>query len=664
MVAPVRSQPAYNTSTPAGRLTTVRTVGTQSGVLKKLMTQGNNGLSAAQVTMLTKQVLQAAGVPVPLGVELGLDTAQAIFAGGAVASDLSIGASTLQCVGDVGVGVAAVADALNALGLIDNTEKDVIVFGVSLALAISSGGTNVLADLSAVLSAISLVNDLSPDMFGSQQAADAATRQAVARGYNGILVPQMQAAAQLLKQYTNGQLNLFDFIGGVALQSPTQFATFFPELMTFFPSYGLLTVSATATSSGWFSSKTSSASKVLAELLATKQQVEDILVEHYLTRPMEYFKGFKTIAPVISIEALSVLSLIMQSSATSDVVISFDYNIIGALRGLGVTPSILGDDWLFKGLQRGETDISDWADHLPYPPKTLPYVAPPTASQTINGVLTLTASEAVLMKEAQELIEFQKRMQSLDALGDIESLLALPEAVAILESWAKIHIQPEFYTNADFSVDFANYLWHINTLQQDANVTNDANQKIAFQKAIADAWDPRTQDPLLNMKCVGTSLRQSNWMNEASNVQFQETLASKAIQASIGPQPPGTLYSNNSYHSMDESCDPSTPLGQEFWSFVRKNYVLDMSDYWRILGTLATMKKANLFQDDTTVQDTTDDLDIIQERFQTAYQFVIAKQLNLRARQFLASNLGIPPSLIASRHDSKGNVIFYQRRPA
>lgn len=620
------SAPPAAVNTP---LTVVRQGAQANGLYTKLFTQGANGVSAAQITMLLNQSLKLAGINLPVGAQITLDSAQIILAGGAFANDLAIGAATLQCVGDLSTGIAGASQLLSTLGLIDHTAADFIGLGANLALALASGGANVLADIGVIISLIACVGDIGPLFGGNQAAATAMAKQALAKQVQAKIAPQVANAASLVALYAQGKLDMFDMIGQVALNDPTQFATLFPGLATFFPSYIPIKLVGQGSSSGWFSTKTDTETETFYSLLTTKQQIEDILVSQYLTAPMAPFESFETVAPVVTIQALSVLALIMQSGGSGDTVINFGFDMIGAMRALSITPAILGDDWLFKGLQRNETDLSDWQTSLPYAPLTLPWIQPVTSATTVNGVNQLSPAQTAQNSQAAELVALQKLMQQYDQAGDIESLMLIPEAVAMLDQYAAFYVAPVFYTTQHYNDDVTAYNTELQNLQglliglgpNDQVTINQVNGEIAALKKPSIVIGEIT-----NMRLSGTSITTQNW------------------------------------YSSTMSTDPSTAQGVQFWTYVNSNYTIDLSDYWKILNVLSTMQKSQLFKDDAQVQDFTASLTAIESRFSSAYSFVIAKQLNIRARAQVAQNLGIDPSLLASRYDSNGNLIFYQKK--
>jgi hypothetical protein len=351
---------------------------------------------------------------------------------------------------------------------------------------------------------------------------------------------------------------------------------------------------------------------------------------------MEPFESFKTVAPVISIEALSVLALIMSTGTSGDCKVPFNFDILSYMNLLSITPSVLGDDWLFKGLQRNENDIADWASHLPYQPLTMPMVQPVSSSGIeVNDEPYFTPAQIAQNAQAAQLVALQTQMQALDEAGDIDSLMQIPEAVAMLKQWASFHVDPIFYTVADFQDDQLAYTQKLSMLQsQLAQVTASGNdptlettQTATIQKEIADLVAPSTPvGEITNMKLTGQSITTQSW------------------------------------YSPSMSTDPASPDGQTFWNYVYQNYTLDFSDYWKCLNVLKTMQASDLFSDMENVLDKFGSITTIETRFQPAYAFVLQKQLNLNARKILAANLGIPYSQLGSRYDSQGNIIFYQKK--
>lgn len=615
-------------------LTTVREGLAQTGFLSKLFTQGANGISPAQITMEFSAVLKLIGVQLSPGTQITLDSAQVILAGGTFINDLNEGASTLQCVGDLSIGIAGIADILSVLHLLDPQVSDFIGLGTNTALVLASGGTNILADIGLVISLINCVMDIGNDLFGSGAAAKKQAQSMLANDVATYLNPQVNAAAAQIKAYTQGSMTVFDLVGNIARLSPIELPGLFPQIATYFPSWTTVQFSETGKSSGLFSTQYDTERATFIQLVVSKKQVQDVLVKLYLTDPMVPFETFETVAPVISLKAISVLSLLMATGTAGDKVMSFDFSIIGALQGLGLTPYRLGDDWLFKGLQRNENDLEDWVHTLPYPTLTVPLVEPQTSGVTIGGQAYLTPSEISNNAKADQIVALQKKMQALDQAGDIEGLLQIPEAVAILSRWANIHVDPVFYSQNQLNQDLSDYNTKMgllrNELSQAQATLSTTPQDIitvnGIYKEIAALKRPSTPvGEITNMKLIGTSITTQAW------------------------------------YSITMSTDPATPSGQMFWAYLNKNYVLDMSDYWKCLQVLKTMKSSNLFSDDLDIQSRLDSMQSIEDQFLKTHDFFMKKQLNILARKNLASRLNIPYNQLGSRYDSKGNLIFYQK---
>ena len=622
-------------STPAP-IDVIRSAAVNSGFYSKIFTQGANGISSTQLVMELRQLLKLAGITLPEGVAVSLDTLQILLAGGQLASDLATNAATLACVGDISEGVAGLGLLLVDLGMGQPMSQvvDWATLVANAVMIVTSLGGNVLADVGFVISAINCVNDLGPDLFGSNTDAANYAQNNLMGKLQSYITPQIDSASALCLQYHQGKIDLFDLIGGVALTAPTQFAGLFPGLATFFPSWTIETVTGFGFSGGLLSNSTATTAADFYKLVTTKAQVQAVLINQYITIPMTPFESFNTVAPVISMKAISALALLLSSGTVGDTAISFDFNVIGAMRGLGLTPYWLGDDWLFKGLQRNETDISDWDTHLPYPPLTLPYVQAANSGIVSNGATLVTPSEAIQNQQAAELASLQKLMQYYDQIGDIESLLQIPEAVAMLKRWANLHVDPTFYTLTQYQLDWAAYnaqveeltaeIGQVNVLAQTQAVNN--STLLQLKKELADLVSPKiVVGEITNMKLTGASITTQSW------------------------------------YSPGMSTDPATPAGMQFWTFVNANYALDFSDYWKCLNVLDTMEKSNLFADKENVLDKFGSIDAISAQFNTTYQYMTAKQLNLLARKQLAQNLGIPLNQLATRTDSNNNLIFYQK---
>lgn len=457
--APPKTQAQVN-------LERVRQAAVTSGIFKKIFSAGNSSLTTAQLLSMFKQICQVAGIQVPHDVLITLDTMQLLLAGGAVASDIAVGASLATTVGDSANAVYAGVQLMAELGLVDHTTADVIGLGVNAVLVVSSAGANVGADIGLMLSI--MVCEM--DYVASTEATDPqvlkawvwnTVNKAVADYATKNLKPQYDHAADLLAQYKSGKLNYFDAIADVAIQAPYAFKGFFPGLASYFPSWitDTLTATASSTSQSEFNAfftpykvlmgadaqtaYTENATLVrqFSKVVTTKQQVESVLFNVVLAKPMQEFEKYFSVSNGISLHAMSVLLMVLSMLNPKQGAVSAgtDFSVFNICALLGLTPSILGDTWVFKGFLKNEAEPSDWKSTLPYPPLTEKYVpAPHTGGVIINGHVNLSANQATQKAAHDTLVAKQIAMQKLDEAGDMETLLQIPEARALLKRWATL----------------------------------------------------------------------------------------------------------------------------------------------------------------------------------------------------------------------------------
>lgn len=448
----------------AQTLAQIRAAAVQSGFFKKIFT-GGNAFTTAELTMELRQVLQLAGVKLPTEALVTLDSIQIVLAGGAFISDASSGVGFLAATGqgasllaDGAVGLAGVSQLLTDIGLLDHTTSDVIGLGVNAALVITSGGANILADIGLVVSLFSCTVDLITSASGNQQASQALASQAMLAGLrsyiNQTIQPQYNYAATQLAAYKNGTANYFDVIGNIALQSPYAFKSFFPGLAVYFPTWMTEVVSVTGfgVTSGWLDSdvETRTVSQKFTKLVATKQQVESTLFNVALAKPLQAFESYFSISEGISLPAVTTLIMLLSMTARGALTgIGTNLNVLGSCIRLGITPTVLGDDWVFKGFLKNETVPSNWKETLPYQPLTEPYIPAPTISNTIINGRPATSPTSQAQQDAHDaLIQRQLLMQSLDEAGDMESLIQIPEAYARLVQWASLKQSTSFGQSA------------------------------------------------------------------------------------------------------------------------------------------------------------------------------------------------------------------------
>lgn len=543
-----------------------------------------------------RAVLRLVGVDLPKEAVVGLDALQIVLAGGAVANDLETGAQILQTVGDVTNIVSAVTMLLADLGIGGDAMKqlaDFVALGASLALVISSCGTNILADIGAVIAFINVVCDLSKDFAGDHDAAVADAKKNLSKNFNaavhGFVDPQVAYATSQVKQYQAGQINYFDFVANVALFSPLEFKSFFPQLTCFFPSWQTVTISATGygKSEGLFASQTDTEyySTQFKEILTNKGQVESVLFNYFIGEPMRAFKQFFSVSQGISIQAASTLCMLL-SAGNPDVSVTSDFDLLVACHILGITPSILGDDWLFKGFDKNELHLKDWKQALPYPPLTIRYKpVDPTGGVVINGKVAMTANEKTDQDARTKLIALQLQMQKLDEMGDIDGLMKIPEAVAILKKWATF--SPE-------------------------KVLSDKNN-IFVKLSIGAAPSPMPRIGMPVELPPGGSPAQSNFV----------------------------------------PTKPITP--------VQPGQPLVISDYWKCLSVTKKMLESALFADEASALADFGTIDTLNESVKRVQAYVIAKKLNLSARDNIATAFGTTGEKLGSRMTKNGTRVFYRK---
>jgi hypothetical protein len=558
---------------------------------KALFSPGaSSAMNDAQIASAIHGLIRLSGLPVPESVNISLDGAQMLLAGGVFVTDLNTGATLAQCASPLALTIGGLTSLMSDLGILDDQFADFASLAVNGILAISSGGVNILADIGAVIALIQCIGDAVKDLFGDHDAAVAQAKQALGQAVHAFIDPQIAYGAQQISLYNQGRLNVFDLIGNIALNAPYVFPNYFPGLACYFPSQ-IITISVTRTSDGLFGSSSDTESYSFKELVISRIAIQDVLIQQYLIQPMQGFEAQHG-TNCISLRALSVLALILQLGGRSDFVIGYDFDVLTALRSLGITPGILGDTWLFQGLsdsraQNGidETPQFDPDSMLPYLPRTLPAaMVPPNqpeyAQITYNGEPAQPQMTAQV-KYAQNLKAFQQDLIIADQGGFIDDLYANPEARAMMQDWAKIWVKPSW------------------------------------------ADDGSTQEPLnLLLKQGSTPISQQPWF----------------------------VFDG-----------PATHYTKQVDQYIRSNYVIDLSDYWKCLSTLNTMLKANLFADPSSqarlyAMGAVDNIDAL---YKSAHLFFLAKNINLIAQNNVAGYIGAPNgSSLQKAYDTLGNPTY------
>jgi len=564
-------------------LTAIRTAAQQKGLYQKFFSPGASQFSQGATALSEfRTVCKLAGVTLPQNTNIGLDGVQMILAGGSFFTDVEMGAKTLQCVGDASNALGAVTQLLGDLGVIDHQFGDFVGLASNVALAIASGGANVLADIGAVISLIAVVGDLGQDFNGNPAAAKSGAQKALAGAVGGFVSTQAAYAATQAKAYNAGNLDVFDFIANIALNAPLDFPGFFPQLKAFFPGWMTVNFTGTGNSSGWFSNSTDTERYTLREMYTTRQQVRAVLYREYLYKPLMGMNQCFSVSRAMSMQALSSLSLLL-STAGKTPTLGFNYDYLSALQMLGVTPYWLGDDWLFKGFLRRENELPDWQSFLPYAPLTLPWYRKPTPSGVVINGQPVNYGQNAQQKLTDKQVAMQIQFQAWDEAGDIESLLGNAESKAILAQWANTYFDPQF--GADGTV--------------------------------------------INMQ-LGRG---------------------------------ATDVSRANFYKTDVKLKKNPIVNPLFQPYIRKNYGVNASDYWKCLSVIKTMQQSNILGDELAKENLDPiygTMSAIEQTFNSAYKFMTCKALNVLARQRLSNNMKIPQTRLASRIEGKTQV-FYQK---
>jgi hypothetical protein len=472
-------------TTQLDTLSKIRAGAKATGLFKKIFSSGNSVYStasgAAQLSGSLRSIAKLSGANIPQSTLITLDVAQAFLAGGALVNDVSEGAKIFQCVGDGASAMAGVANLLVDLGIGDKTLGDTAGLISSASMVIASGGANVLADISTVINLINFASDMEGVFGGDAQAAKAAAYKGLNSAVHAYVNTQISFASKEAADYSAGKLNFFDFIGDIGLNSPLAFPKFFPDLVSYFPSWTTITFTAHGESGGWFGSQSDTETYSLKQLRITGSDLKAAILDKFLVQPSQEFESFFTITPNITIEALSVIAMLLSTGTKGASKVTPKFDVLSACMMLGVTPYILGDSWVFKGYDRNETDLKSWKSTLPYPPLTLPFSKyPAQTGLTINGKIYRTPAETAQQKNADDLKNFQIYLQTLDQNGDIETLVQIPEALAILKRWARL----TFGNLSRFGkmVDLADYwkcLSVLDVMQKSSFESGSASQFIA-----------------------------------------------------------------------------------------------------------------------------------------------------------------------------------------
>lgn len=388
-------------------------------------------------------LMRAAGIPIPKEIQVTAATAQLIVAGGAFASNIETSAS-INSIAKSGAGTIQAAIALATItGLAEASDPIVqdLKFGADVALAIASGGTNVLADISVVLDVTSMVEitkmQAQQKAYGKMNAWMRARR-----------APQVKALKNNFKKYQEGDLDIFSLMGEVAEESPDFFQTYFPDLKGFIPTL-TFTHTERASKGGMFGTKRSSVSQTIQTIVNDHKTVSQGIVLKYGGLPLSMFKviqeegysnleihGFKDSFeankslhsnPLSRISIIDMMALSMMPPYIS--VLSPDFDISNYLAMLELTPHDLG----YSVLDEASNNPDYFPNEISMELKSPIQFYPSQDSQQ---------SQIVDIQNTQE----RKMLKVLDERGDILNLLRDKKAKAIIKEWGTI---PRFFNNQD-----------------------------------------------------------------------------------------------------------------------------------------------------------------------------------------------------------------------
>lgn len=190
-------------------------------------------ISPAQIASLLRQ----AGIPIPSEVTVGLQAAQLIMSGGTLATQLSSGALSAMQIGQVSANyISALIAFFKTTGLLeDSIAVRTVQMGVDLALVCASEGANVYADIALamdVMQAVLFPPDERPQVT---QALDRLNHQNAKAWILDRTKSQIAAAHQLIADYQDKKISMFEFVGEFAIQSGDAFPNYFPDYKVFIP---------------------------------------------------------------------------------------------------------------------------------------------------------------------------------------------------------------------------------------------------------------------------------------------------------------------------------------------------------------------------------------------------------------------------------------------
>ena len=595
-------------------LADIRAIAKQTGFAAKIFRQGAIGLTPAQLTQQFRQILNLAGIDLPKGAIITLDVVQVVLAGGVLTNSIALGKSIQQCANPIGLTISAVTGLLADIGIMSPAISNVVSLGVNVMLIISSGGANILAWIGAAMSLFAVALDIGHGLFGNAEEAIAESKKMLVREVNGRFNSQKSYALAQVALYNDGKINPFDMIGNIAHNSPMLIKDFMPELKSYFPSWVQTTITVTATSQGLFSDESHSESFTFPQSLVTDDgQISRVLIKKYILEPMKGYEKDFIPSDQISLSALTTLVMLTATTSGEIPLIGFDYDVVSVCRVLGITPYILGDDWVFEGRWSRATDAPFNKDSsLPYSPITLP-----EAKFQSSGAKIVVNGKRIDrdLDYAAKLKSFQYSLYLADRQSDMDTLAKNPEGMAILKRWGKLNINPTWPVKRQ------------NVIMGNIRSPNPQQLTVDQQGIYTD---------------IGVYAKVSYGEKKPFTGEFEPTnLKLKNGCSPISDQPwfelnYAVVYGNN---------DPT------YREYIRNNYLIDLSDYMKCLSTVSMMQKAEIFKKtgDADFVNAVGSLEKINNNFDVAYKFVLYKSMNQVSRNNIAEYIGVDPQNLQSR---------------
>jgi len=424
-------------------------------------------INPAQIASLLRQ----AGVPIPQEVTVGLQAAQLIMSGGTLAAQLSSGAMSVMQIGQASANyISALIAFFKTVGILeDSIAVRTVQMGVDLVLVCASEGANVYADLALamdIMQAALFPPDERPQVI---QALDRLNHQNAKSWIFDRTRTQINAAHQLIADYQDKKISMFEFIGEFAIQSGDAFPNYFPEYKVFIPPRTLTKsfVSEQEANHGGFlfiGRQTDLIRRVLNVDVTTTagtshRDVVRGFISKFITDPFApYFYLQNKMQGKIDFTALACLSVL---SDDFDVVPE-NFDIIPTLQKLLLMPDDISYS-NFRFSQLGYKNQNNFLSNELY--NALKGNAYAQAGISLNGIPL--DEKATARNKQIELDNYSRKLAlKCEAEGDILTLTKIPLVRDILRKWgqlpsftkAEYDKLPAFYrvTDAGANLDYRN----------------------------------------------------------------------------------------------------------------------------------------------------------------------------------------------------------------